>query len=80
MENVKRLTEHLLEPKPVLRARLGKGMYRYFWGKFPPFLIPLDMNKEIYHIDGKLRKWERAKIPLPVARALGKAVRRELIA
>jgi len=50
-------------------------MYRYFWGSFPPFLIPVDMNKEIYRVDGKLRKWLRAKIPLPVARALGKAVR-----
>jgi len=78
MENVKRLTEHLLEPKPVFRARIGKGMYRFFWGKFPLFLIPLDMNKEIYHTDGKLRKWERAKIPLPVARALGRAVKEAL--
>jgi len=77
MENVKRLTEHL-ELKPVCRARLGKGMYRYFWGKFPPFLIPLDMNKEIFHLGGKFRKWERARIPLPVARALGKAVKEKL--
>lgn len=77
MENVKRLTEHL-SLKPVCRARLGKGMYRYFWGKFPPFLIPTDMTKEIWHINGKLRKWERARIPLPVSRALGKAVREAL--
>lgn len=74
MENVKRLTEHL-DLKPVCRARLGKGMYRYFWGKFPAFLIPMDSTKKIHSVGGKLRSWERAKIPLPVARALGKAVK-----
>jgi len=31
-----------------------------------------------YKYTGKLRKWERAKIPLPTARALGKAVREAL--
>ena len=77
MENVKRLTEHL-SLKPVCRARLGKGMYRYFWGDFPAFLIPRDMRKEVWRIDGKLRKWKRAKIPVPVARALGKAVKEAL--
>ena len=78
MENVKRLTEHL-EVEPVYRARLGKGMYRYFWGSFPFFLTPLDMNKKIWSVGGKLRKWKRAKIPLPVAQALGRAVRNELM-
>ena len=77
MENVKRLNEHLYL-KPVCRARLGKGMYRYFWGKFPGFLIPRDMRKEIFHLGGKLRSWERAKIPLPVARALGRAIKGEM--
>lgn len=78
MENVKRLTEHLTL-KPVFRARLGKGMYRYIWGKFPAFLVPLDLTKQIYSINGKLRSWERARIPLPVARALGRAVRNALV-
>jgi len=77
MENVKRLTE-CLYLKPVCRARLGKGMYRYFWGKFPRFLVPLDMTKEIWHVGGKFRSWERAKIPLPIARAFGKAVKEAL--
>ena len=53
-------------------------MYRYFWGEFPSFLTPLDMNKKIWSVGGKLRRWKRARIPLPVARALGKAVRDSL--
>lgn len=31
-----------------------------------------------YKYSGKLRKWERSRIPLPVARALGRAVANEL--
>jgi len=32
----------------------------------------------IFNIQGKYRKWERAKIPLPLAKALGKAIKNDL--
>lgn len=74
MENVVRLEKYLGEP-PRCKARLSKTMIRGFWGNFPAFLIPKDASKGlIRHTQGKLRSWERAKIPEPVARALGKAV------
>lgn len=78
MENVLGLVKHL-EMKPKVKARLSRTMLRYFWGTFPPFLIPMDTKRgTLADIDGKLRSWRRAKIPLPVARALGKAVAEQL--
>jgi len=77
MENVPGLTKHI-DLKPRVKARLGKGMYRCFWGTFPAFLVPLDYNKKIFHLKGvpsKLRSWYRARIPLAVARSLGRAVK-----
>jgi len=85
MENVQGLCEHL-EIEPKVKTRLGRGMLRCFWGKFPAFLIYRQMDKTIsksknrldWSGSEKLKSWERAKIPLPVARALGKAVREKL--
>jgi hypothetical protein len=78
MENVPGLTKYL-KAKPVCRARLSKTMVRCFWGTAPPFLIPSELGRRnIYDIGGPLRAWERAKIPFPVARALGVAVRQAL--
>ena len=77
MENVPGLAKHL-ELKPRVKARLGKGMYRCFWGTFPAFLVPLDYDKKIFHLKGipvKLRRWYRARIPLAAARSLGRAVK-----
>lgn len=92
MENVDRLALYLDE-KPKCICKLGLKMKRAFWGNFPNFLMP-QTNKRLshkkkgkkyrtqhYRPNGKVPKheqWERAKIPLPVARALGKAVRQEL--
>jgi len=79
MENVPGLCDYL-ELKPRVTIRLSKGMRRCFWGNFPPFLIPRDFTKMTWTIGkwGKYKKWKRAQIPLPVARALGKAVRNSL--
>lgn len=78
MENVPNLEKHIGKPK-VRRAAIGRTMFRSFWGKFPYFLIPMDSTKKpIQQIKSKLLKWERAKIPLPIARALGKAVRESI--
>lgn len=83
MENVKGLVEHL-NLKPRCYPRLAHNMKRVFWGEFPQFLIPTDANHECGRkapdrhkwIGNKvLASWCRAKIPLPVARALGRAIK-----
>jgi len=78
MENVLGLEKYLGQP-PRCKARLSRTMIRGFWGNFPTFFIPKTLVKRnIREIQGSLRKWERAKIPLPASRALGKAVREAL--
>ena len=81
MENVVGLEKHLDKSPRVHNAKITRFMKRSFWGNFPLFLIPTESGR------GKTRetcgwhplaKWKRAKIPLPVARALGKAVREAL--
>lgn len=86
MENVVGLTEYLRIP-PRCVSYLGLNMKRVLWGNFPAFLVPTDMNKPSMFYEKSfckprdntwLRSWNRAKIPLPVARALGVAVRQAL--
>jgi len=79
MENVPGLIPYL-DDAPQVVTRLSKGMRRAFWGRFPPFLVTRDFTKTTWTIGkwGKHKKWKRAKIPLPVARALGRAVRNAL--
>ena len=90
MENVPRLQKYY-EPAKV-DCFIGATMRRCFWGNFPPFLIPRDYNKgqfterkanfTRYPKDLLSHSWissaQRARIPLPVARALGKAIREAL--
>lgn len=87
MENVKGLVPHLTI-KPRCYPKLAPNMKRVFWGNFPPFLIPEDANHECgrkapdrhkWIEDKVLASWHRAKIPLPVARALGRAVKQKLL-
>ena len=79
MENVTGLTKYL-DLKPTMITRLGKGMKRAFWGHFPPFFVIRDYSlKPKQDIQGKLRRWERAKIPIAFSRALGKAVRNAIL-
>lgn len=79
MENVPRL-QKFIDLRPQCVARLTKYMQRSFWGQFPPFFIVTDATQpRIQDFRGKFRKWERARIPLPVARALGRAVRTKLL-
>lgn len=66
-------------------TRLGRGMPRCFWGNYPSFLVPRDFSKTISSSNKRLEPLKgvskfmepfvRAKIPLPTAKALGKAVR-----
>jgi hypothetical protein len=68
--------EKYLRIKPRQVTPLSKGMRRAFWGNFPSFLVPRDYGKtNIQYYKGPNRAWERARIPMPVARALGAAVR-----
>ena len=98
MENVPGLCSYL-ELQPRFKVKLGQTMKRCFWGNFPSFLVPRDMNKKPFFKRDKNRmrrrsirhkkiledvpgwlsdQWERARIPLPFSRALGKAVFNEL--
>jgi hypothetical protein len=88
MENVIGLKKYLALT-PRCESWFGMTMKRCLWGNFPSFLIPLDMNKKRMFYPrssgwmkpvGKreIIQWERAVIPLPVARALGAAVKQAL--
>lgn len=78
MENVRALTKYIdLKPRGVFK--LSRTMWRPFWGNFPAFLVPVDHDKPLMkEVDNypksMLRQWIKAKIPLPVSRALGRAV------
>lgn len=79
MENVHFLANYIhLEPRFV--SRITKSMKRAFWGNFPLFLIHQNVSKpKSEDIQGRYRKWERAKIPLSISRALGRAVKEGLM-
>lgn len=84
LENVVNLINHLKVP-PRCVTYIGASMRRAFWGNFPSFLIPRDFNKPLFYLPGTITpnekdyprhmgKWLRAKIPLPVARSLGRSI------
>ena len=87
MENIRGASKHV-DVKPRGVFKLSRTMFRCFWGNYPSFLMPLDYAKplmgEIDNVgwstsdEGKLRQWEKARIPLPVSRALGRAVKSAL--
>jgi len=90
MENVPQLEEWLKE-KPRVTAMIGETMRRSFWGNYPAFVIPRDYNKKGFYKPGQFMQprwdtyprkhlqWLRAKIPLPVACALGRAIRNAVL-
>ena len=69
--------------KPRQISQIGRTMKRAFWGNFPNFLMPSALSpnlcKGIWHIQGKYRSWQRAKIPLPCSRAFAKACKEKLV-
>jgi len=80
MENVPRLAK-FLKKEPNQVSYIGKTMRRSFWGNYPHFLMPVDLQKpSIYYHNWKkeTRKWERAKIPLACSLAFAQACKREL--
>jgi len=78
MENVPFLQRYYKKAKCT--TKLEGDMRRCLWGNFPPFLVPYSLKprNHNYGFSGPLKQWERAKIPMPVARALGVAVRNAL--
>lgn len=91
MENVPELKRHLSLKPRVDKVKLAPRMIRSFWGDFPLFFIPQDLTKKPYYGLSKEVRWKEinsvlgyrrllrsfiyAKIPLSVARALGKTIR-----
>ncbi len=89
MENVPR-AQMFIGPATVTTYLGVRHMRRSFWGNFPPFLIHRQNGKIVYEglhkyqrvlkkaievsTNGPWRKWERARIPKPVSRALGRAI------
>jgi len=78
MENVPLLQKYLNQKGGTRYLAIKKRMKRCFWGNYPMFdFHPTNERTKFMQI-GKawdpMRRWERARIPLPVARALGKAV------
>ena len=77
--------------KPQTTTYFQRGKKHCLWGQFPPFLVPQTntlmwqngpRSNPINPLTGKktrkLSSWVSAKIPLPVARALGRAVMEKL--
>jgi len=87
MENSPLAREFISIPERQL-TKLGKGMPRCFWGNYPAFLVPRDFSKTISSSNKRLedppgvsrfmKPFVRAKIPFPVAQALGKVVKNSL--
>jgi len=83
MENVPRTTKFYTTEKPILSFRVGKHSKRLLWGNVSfPLMFDFRFSRVLQTDYGKL-KWcdqsaLKAKIPLPVARALGRAVKNKL--
>mgnify|MGYP000538859807 CR=1 FL=1 len=78
MENVPYLEAWLgMEPEQTLH--LTPTMERSFWGNYPHVKSQMELREPIKHLKGgKLRPWQRAKIPLACSRAFAKACREQL--
>jgi site-specific DNA-cytosine methylase len=78
LENVPYLKSFLgIKPRQV--TSLTRTMKRAFWGNFPPFLMPtLSAGRLKMDIQGPLRSWERAKIPVVCSSAFARACKAAL--
>lgn len=85
MENVKGLADfdwlHIYLPKArIYGAKLHLGKQHAFWGNFPEFLLPHAYSQMCNQdVQGKLRAWERAKIPLACSQAFARACKEALL-
>lgn len=83
MENVPLLQRYLQLKGGTRYLAHKKRMKRCFWGNYPMFdFHPTKDRIKMENIGkpfGEMRRWERAKIPLPIARALGQAIKQALV-
>jgi len=78
MENVKGLAPYLAEKPRAIGSKIKGRKQHVFYGNFPGLLLPQSTSKLITEYSGKLRGWERAKIPLPCSQAFAKACKEAL--
>lgn len=79
MENVPYL-ERYFGISPRQTSSITKTMKRSFWGNYPNFLLPTTNGQRIkINVQGKLRSWERAKIPLACSQAFARACKDALL-
>jgi len=81
MENVSGLAECLPDIKPrAYNCKILNGKRHVFYGNYPSFLMPMTVNdKLIFNYGGKLRAWERARIPLACSQAFARACKEQLL-
>ena len=78
LENVSGLANYLdLKPRAI-DSQIKGGKRHVFYGNFPSLLIPQCEAMQTELVQGKLRSWIRAKIPLSCSRAFAKACRETL--
>jgi len=78
LENVDGLKEHLdLKPRAI-GSKIKGGKRHVFYGNFPSLLIPQCEALQTVYVQGKLRSWIRAKIPISCSSAFARACREAL--
>lgn len=80
LENVSGLASYLKEIEPRgYNCRILNGKRHVFYGNYPQFLMPHQTGGKLEtEFGGKLRSWERAKIPLACSRAFARAIHEAL--
>ena len=82
MENTFLLAKHLVIQPKINGALIKGGKRHVFYGNFPNFLLPQTESIPMELIGkpfGKMRKWERAMIPLACSLAFAKACKQKLV-
>ena len=74
MENVPNLTNYL-DLKPRIKGKICGNKFRCLWGNFPSFEIPYTPEIRMKYT-GKYRSVYNAQIPMKLACALGKAIKK----
>jgi len=79
MENVQRL-EQFYDKKPIWHFYISKRGKRSLWGNIPlPMMNDYRSNRnmefDFTKLSYRIRSASRARIPLPIARALGRAIK-----
>lgn len=79
LENVSGLALYLKVKPRSSNCKILNGKHHVFYGNYPLFLMPIGIkDKLVGDYGGKLRSWQRAKIPLSCSRAFAVACREAL--